>query len=756
MNSSRKSSSPSNKRPTRPSLHTTNSSPATNPTRPDPALTPRRSGRAVRPVLPVDPSLTTAPSPSSRGARAKGARPRPARAHKLNAPADPDDAEVRRLQLLARLNAIERQRREIARSSGVSASASASAAGGGGVSFGAPAVRKRARASLPEVRAKKEGERRRSESFRDTKRPRGGAPSPAVSARAETATRKAAAAPPRPVLDIGGIGGGQANGGLERFGMASAGSPREGGRVGRLRTPSVLLAKQPGEGEGKGKVGNNQVGYCLRIVKDMLRLKDSHAFSKPIDQLWPSDQLPGYFEMIHSPMDLRTVQEKLERGGYMRDSDVATTQVAMLDDEAFKKDMLLVFNNARTYNRPGDIFYQAAGRLTEKFESKFAMLPAYRDPGTEGAGKKKKKKEGGGGAAGGALSRKDGKRRKAASKNNADDGPSSDAKAKNAAKNAKRRAKAAANSAAAKNGGSEISASPKDPAKMTRAEMDQRLDALNYQIAIVEARSPAPSPTGSSLPSYMIQAQALYNVPMVFDEKIKLTQDVGRLSGDKLQKIIALVSKNAGSTMEVNNNEEIELDMDSLDNQTLRDMQAFVNQTLYRGRKGNGMGPPGSDELAHLSRDQLRKEIDKITSLIGAKDESRGEEESPAGRGKMDGDLKKPKSFYESSSSSESSSSGSSSDSDSSSGSDDSDDSGSASGDDKAKRRERNLEHMRKMGQVVQGGDTPLASPSYSGVPASTQGAGHFSPQPSPPGLPRYGEVQKETSPAAGDRSPSP
>jgi hypothetical protein len=748
----------------------------------------------------------------------------------LGAPLGGGDAdgggEARRLALLQRLNHIERQRMELACGAKVSFAttsapdlrhppAPADAATQPPGSPGRPPT-KRAR-TAPLVADDGPGgsvgtKRRKSDTIlasmssapppvaRPARLSAPPAHSPAISARAQTNVKP----PPTPALDLDPTGiaplglprssapraflaqqspavGGAGSPAISRF--AAPGSPTLSGRgTGRVRTPSVLLAKQPGEhlpvrlGAGKGKGKNNQVSFCLRIVKDLVRLKDSHAFSKPIDQLWPRDQLPGYFEMITHPMDLQTIQGKLEKGGYLVETDEAAAPgVAQFDALQFATDMRLVFQNARTYNRPGDMFFEAAGRLTEKFEAKFGLLPTHRG-GASGSGKKKEKKEGAtsGGASGaaaasggrsGLTSRKDGKRRKSAARAGGENGGGA---ASPGGRSAKRRPAAAggpAGSGAARNGDSEISASPQDAAKMSRAEMEARLDALKRQLAITDVPSPSPSPT-PGVPSYLVQAQALYHVPMTFEEKVKLSENVGRLPGDKLQKLVALVSKNTSLTMEVNNDEEIELDIDHMDNKTLRDMEAYVNQTLIRRKGGigkSGGSPRAADDLAHLSREQLNEEVEKIVDLLGSCDRPK---EGDAGRdgacgGGGEVGLKKQKSFYDdSSSSSGSDSSGSSSGSDSS---DDSDDGSNSSGrgsegDEKRKRRELNLEHMRKMGQAAPGGGTPLPSPAYSGANSSMQPM-VTSASPSPNG--RAGGAsdaargqEKSNRPAAGSPAP--
>lgn len=512
---------------------------------------------------------------------------------------------------------------------------------------------------------------------------------------------------------------------------------------GRVRTPSVLLSSQPGEAipplVAVAVQKNKQLSYCLRMVKDMLRLKDAYGFSKPIDQLWAVDQLPGYFEMITKPMDLDTVRQRLEAGVYLMPVPGAAQNETKFDIDTFATDMRLIFNNARTYNREGDQFYQAATRLLEKFESKMAALPTpaqiaatmakkskkrrknqhLTGPDGErkgGEGSKRRKTGAGGGGAhttggGDGSKRKSsgggGRSRKAAGGGGGGDGGGGGRGAGGGA------------SAVTRNTESEISASRKDSDKMSVRDMELRLRALKRQRTLTEAGSPASSPAAGGA-SYLAQAQALYQIAMSYEEKVQLSENVEKLPGDKLQKLVTLATKNKSSSMEVNNNEEIELDIDRMDNKTLRDMEAFVNQTLFK-KKGSlpGVGP--NSDVIQMSRSQVIEEMDRLTAALsrrtsnGSGGKRNGSADAGAdaygdGDGDGDGHVKKQRSFYDADSSSEEEDSDGSGSSDDESDSEDSDSSGDESdGALMRKRRERNLAHQ----QAMQAAGTPLPSPAY-------------------------------------------
>eukprot|EP00166_Cyanidium_caldarium_P002232 ctg_2233.g582 len=134
---------------------------------------------------------------------------------------------------------------------------------------------------------------------------------------------------------------------------------------GRLRTPSQRVHHQPGERLDGATILRRypQMRYCLRVLRDLMKMKGARAFLLPVDKLWAPEFIPGYFDVITHPMDLGTVRQKLEAGEYGT------------DPEAFAQDVRLVWSNAMTYNPPGTEFYELARTLNEVFEKRLQFMP---------------------------------------------------------------------------------------------------------------------------------------------------------------------------------------------------------------------------------------------------------------------------------------------------------------------------------------------------------------------------------------------
>ena len=98
---------------------------------------------------------------------------------------------------------------------------------------------------------------------------------------------------------------------------------------------------------------------CLSVLKTLQEHEHYWVFSKPVD---PDELgLPDYFDVIKKPMDLGTVQKKLDQGQYHSISD-------------FNCDIKLTFDNALTYNEKGSVVNQMATEMKEQYEKKYESL----------------------------------------------------------------------------------------------------------------------------------------------------------------------------------------------------------------------------------------------------------------------------------------------------------------------------------------------------------------------------------------------
>ncbi|XP_061604240.1 bromodomain-containing protein 4 isoform X2 [Phyllopteryx taeniolatus] len=118
-----------------------------------------------------------------------------------------------------------------------------------------------------------------------------------------------------------------------------------------------------GPSSGHSPVPQDQLGYCLSLVREMLSKKHTTyawPFYKPVDVA--ALGLHDYHDIIKHPMDLSTIKAKLENRQYR-------------DPQEFAADVRLMFSNCYKYNPPDHEVVAMARKLQDVFEMRFAKMP---------------------------------------------------------------------------------------------------------------------------------------------------------------------------------------------------------------------------------------------------------------------------------------------------------------------------------------------------------------------------------------------
>ncbi|GKZ01312.1 hypothetical protein MPSEU_001082200 [Mayamaea pseudoterrestris] len=103
---------------------------------------------------------------------------------------------------------------------------------------------------------------------------------------------------------------------------------------------------------------------CQKIIKFLQRQDKAGLFLRPVDPI--ALNIPTYRSVVEHPMDVSTVESKLQYGDYANilpgQSSHRTTIGRMLNGP-FKSDVELVFDNAMLFNPPGDWVHVSAEQL---------------------------------------------------------------------------------------------------------------------------------------------------------------------------------------------------------------------------------------------------------------------------------------------------------------------------------------------------------------------------------------------------------
>ncbi|ODQ66453.1 hypothetical protein NADFUDRAFT_82268 [Nadsonia fulvescens var. elongata DSM 6958] len=105
-------------------------------------------------------------------------------------------------------------------------------------------------------------------------------------------------------------------------------------------------------------------GPHFAIMQHILSEMQNHPSAWPFAQPVNKDEVPDYYDIIKEPMDLSTMEQRLE-------ADVYTSM------EEFIYDARLVFNNCRSYNNETTTYYKNATKLEKFMNNKIVEIPEY-------------------------------------------------------------------------------------------------------------------------------------------------------------------------------------------------------------------------------------------------------------------------------------------------------------------------------------------------------------------------------------------
>ncbi|KAK4198541.1 histone acetyltransferase gcn5 [Triangularia verruculosa] len=99
-----------------------------------------------------------------------------------------------------------------------------------------------------------------------------------------------------------------------------------------------------------------------RFLYQIQNHKQAWPFLKPVDP----DEVPDYYKVITSPMDLTTIEERLERDSY-------STPKELIDD------LKLIFKNCRQYNDATTVYTKCAAKLEKYMFNLIKEIPEWYD-----------------------------------------------------------------------------------------------------------------------------------------------------------------------------------------------------------------------------------------------------------------------------------------------------------------------------------------------------------------------------------------
>lgn len=118
-----------------------------------------------------------------------------------------------------------------------------------------------------------------------------------------------------------------------------------------------------------------QLRYCATVLKGLKRHPQSAPFQVPVDPV--ALNIPDYFNVVKTPMDLSTISKKLEAGEYT-------------DAEGFVADVKLMLNNCFAYNHVDSAVTKMGRSLEKYFNTAIGKMPtSLPTPGDEEKSRRK-------------------------------------------------------------------------------------------------------------------------------------------------------------------------------------------------------------------------------------------------------------------------------------------------------------------------------------------------------------------------------
>jgi len=339
----------------------------------------------------------------------------------------------------------------------------------------------------------------------------------------------------------------------------SVGAETDGKRSTRARKMPSHLRDEPFPGSISSSFPSNEpFKRCNAIVASLERSTGSGWFLTPVDAITLG--VPHYSAIIDLPMDLGTVKHSLDRGLYS-------------DPHAFATDMRLVFRNAMTFNiLPEAPVHEAARDLHVKFQDQLKGLW----------------KHAAGGTLAGARARVGGLKRDA----DLDlDGGTKRGKVTNGKGTGKKSGKGKKYPR-----DDDISTLPSGTGMVPVADlinMQRQMESMQATIAALQKQASQTEVqvqmnmelgVGTAAPSaYSSSKVPRFAKPLTFDEKEALSDDINALPPDKLAHVVKIVQESMPLRGR-HDDDEIEVDIETLDNDTLRHLQKYVKASLSKKR----------------------------------------------------------------------------------------------------------------------------------------------------------------------------
>ncbi|KAI8339289.1 Bromodomain-containing protein [Blakeslea trispora] len=315
------------------------------------------------------------------------------------------------------------------------------------------------------------------------------------------------------------------------------------------------------------KLMSTEMKFCIQTLRELKKAKYrpiSYPFLQPVDYV--ALNIPDYPTIVKHPMDLSTVERKLMNNEYT-------------NADMFEADITLMFNNCYLYNPPTLPIYKMAKDYEKVFQEKWTEKPTEEEETKKKQQKRKTKHDTEDENEDGLETNRQGE--------SEDEDDDRDSRIAELERHIASISEQIASIKSAKKGSQQQKQQQQKPA--------QRRRARNPPAA--KRKKPEPKKRQS-------QFDDDEEEEFTFEQKKDLSEMINELTGDKLDTVVSII-QNSMPNLQGNGQQEIELDIDALDIQTLRRLYEFVNpKAVNKSKKKAKRTKPN-----HGSKDQSAKKL---------------------------------------------------------------------------------------------------------------------------------------------------
>lgn len=339
--------------------------------------------------------------------------------------------------------------------------------------------------------------------------------------------------------------------------------------------------------------------FCIQTLRELKKNKYrdiNYPFLAPVDVV--ALNIPDYVNIVKHPMDLATIERKLTEGDYD-------------EPEQFEQDIRLMFNNCYLYNPPTLPVHKMGRELEKVFDEKWAQKPAARSPSPV--------LDEGGDDDDDVLDRED------EDMHDADDSDEDDRDQRIA--ELERHIAAITEQIA-----SIKSQKKKKPEKVIRRTSKPAAKEKKQPVVVKEKRKRVTKKKEPQTAAKVPAKQVVEEFPeFTFEQKKDLSEQINELTGDRLNTVVNIIQSSMPNLN--GGQEEIVLDIDSLDRRTLHRLHEFVTgESLVR----KSSSPSSKRARTHYSErdsDRQIRQLEKTLQKFNSDNESSSESDSDSSSG---------------------------------------------------------------------------------------------------------------------------